>query len=78
PGAVGLQLFLDKGEEVALLGMEQAVGPHLLEAAWQHMQKKPAAEPGRWASWDSGIPDSGDIILVLRYPFGRASDFSQT
>ena len=45
PGAVGLQVCFDTGEEVALLGMEQAVGPHLLEAAWQHMLKKPADEP---------------------------------
>src|SRR4030067_131669 len=45
PGAVGLHVGFDKGEEGALLGMEEAVGPHLLDAAWQHMLKKPADEP---------------------------------
>ena len=42
--AVGLQWLFDNGEAVPLLGMQQAVGPHLLEAAWQHVLEEPADE----------------------------------
>jgi hypothetical protein len=29
---------------VALLGLEQSVGPHLLEASWEHVLQEPADE----------------------------------
>ena len=36
-GAVRVQLLFDNGQEVALLGLEQSVGVHLLEASWEHV-----------------------------------------
>lgn len=36
----GLQLRSDSRHEPSLPGMEQTVGPYLLEAAWQHMLKE--------------------------------------
>ncbi len=35
--AFGLELLFDNSQEVALLGMKQSVGAHLLEATWEHV-----------------------------------------
>jgi hypothetical protein len=34
---VWMELLFDNGQQVALLGMEQSVGAHLLEATWEHV-----------------------------------------